>query len=434
MVLSVSLVISLGEERATDYLLIGFTFYTLPQGLMHFIAGLSASLIAIKVRLVHAAITGLVMTSAQVLIEAVFLDEELSLPIEMSALYILVGTVVASFGGFAGRPIPAVLSRRDRAADEHSRWDYELLTGETISVQSSRRRPIKALMISCAGVLAIFVGAGLFLLDISRSKIDRGTITGTGMLVTIGIGCFLRAKRMLAKPFHDVIKVDDQSPVIYLRSFEDDEEHGAPDAGLQMFFGLSVYKNTAEDIIVDSFKRLGPVIAVGKPGESLPIPGATRLYVSHEHWQAVVSDLMQRAAAVVLRAGTSTGLSWEIKHALQNVAPDRVCIVLVPPTGYTKDQKKHYENVGAALEKSAGVSLPDGTVGAKVLVCDTKQNLAKWRPSVSHPLDAYIRNIDSDPVFNPTTMFGFKDQKPLLILLGILVLVFIAIVLFWQFH
>lgn len=298
-------------------------------------------------------------------------------------------------------------------------------------MQGSAYRPLKAFITVCAGILAMLAAVGFLVLSISRSKVDRGAITGTGFLVSIGIGCFLRARRMIADPISSVFRKDPRGLVLYLRSFMDDEETGSTYA-LPGYLGIRVYKSTAEQIIVDSFKHLGPVIAVGKPGETLPVPGAARFYVSDEHWQTVVRDLMQRAAAVVLRCGISTGLAWEIKEALTQVAPERICMILVPSSGYRKRQQRHYEKVRSAFALNSGVSLPAGSENAKVFVCDQKGSLLGWQPSLGHPLNAYIRQIVDDPVFSPKGMFGFKEEKSLLILLAFLVLLFAAIVVFWM--
>ena len=51
--------------------------------------------------------------------------------------------------------------------------------------------------------------------------------------------------------------------------------------------------------IVDSMpsRRL---VAIGRPWEWLPMPGAARLYVSDEDWKNVASALMAQAAVLML--------------------------------------------------------------------------------------------------------------------------------------
>jgi hypothetical protein len=49
--------------------------------------------------------------------------------------------------------------------------------------------------------------------------------------------------------------------------------------------------------------KIGPFVAIGRPGERLPQLGAIRLYVADPEWQEMVTRLMSEAALVVLRAG-----------------------------------------------------------------------------------------------------------------------------------
>src|SRR5436305_1611609 len=37
--------------------------------------------------------------------------------------------------------------------------------------------------------------------------------------------------------------------------------------------------------------KVGPVIAIGRPGEELAEPGAARMYVGDDDWQVMVTDL-----------------------------------------------------------------------------------------------------------------------------------------------
>jgi hypothetical protein len=238
---------------------------------------------------------------------------------------------------------------------------------------------------------------------------------------------------MLPDRIQEVFKAHPHGLVLYLRSFMDDEETGDAYSDPLMALGVRVSKNTAEQVIVDSFKRLGPVVAVGKPGEALPIPGATRFYVSNEHWQTVVRDLMQRATAVVLRCGISPGLGWEINEAMARVSPERVCMILVPASGYRKRAQQQYEKIRSAFANNAGVALPPESDNAKVFVCDQQGAILGWQPSLAHPLNSYIRVIISDAAICPRTLFGFKDEKTLWILLAILLLVWVAIVVFWMY-
>ena len=59
-------------------------------------------------------------------------------------------------------------------------------------------------------------------------------------------------------------------------------------------------------------QRVGPVVAIGKPGERLPELGAARIYVSHESWQQTVLEMLERSSLVLARVGASPGVLWEL--------------------------------------------------------------------------------------------------------------------------
>jgi len=61
----------------------------------------------------------------------------------------------------------------------------------------------------------------------------------------------------------------------------------------------------------------GDLVAIGKPGETLPTPGAARLYASDAEWQKDVTSQMQNARLVVIRAGTTGGLYGSLKRCFK---------------------------------------------------------------------------------------------------------------------
>jgi hypothetical protein len=108
-------------------------------------------------------------------------------------------------------------------------------------------------------------------------------------------------------------------------------------------------------------------------------------------------------------------------------------MILVPASGYRKRAQQQYEKIRAAFANNTGVALPPESENAKVFVRDQQGAILGWQPSRVHPLNSYIRDIVGDPVFSPQTLFGFKNEKALWILLAILLLIFVAIVVFWMY-
>ena len=124
------------------------------------------------------------------------------------------------------------------------------------------------------------------------------------------------------------LRMDRRSPVLYLRSFQDDS---LPDPTLPSMSWIpyrfprpSFVKHPYERSVTRVLQRLGPTICLGRPGERYPEVGAARLYVSHSDWRQAVAYLMAHAAAVVLTVGRTESLWWEIDTALTTVPRERL--------------------------------------------------------------------------------------------------------------
>ena len=102
-----------------------------------------------------------------------------------------------------------------------------------------------------------------------------------------------------------------KKPVLLLRSFGDDE--------LLDPKPFDFFQRRYEETLARTLRRLGPVVCIGRPNDSLGFGGAARLYVSDEHWRKAVCHLLERAAAVVVVVGRTEGLWWEIDTAIATV-------------------------------------------------------------------------------------------------------------------
>jgi hypothetical protein len=113
--------------------------------------------------------------------------------------------------------------------------------------------------------------------------------------------------------------------VLYLRSFEDDLRN-AEVADINAFWPFKFA--TQEEQLVKALKTVGPVVAIGKPGEKHPELGATRFYLGNDEWKQAVSEWIPRARLVVLRIGRTGGIWWEVQTALQQARPERLLFTI----------------------------------------------------------------------------------------------------------
>ena len=150
-----------------------------------------------------------------------------------------------------------------------------------------------------------------------------------------GIGAFRSGWKYDARSAEEALAADPRAPVVYLRSFEVDPHVlvTAPNRAAKARALLSYASVSPEQELAFILDRVGPVIAIGKPGEPLPELGAARRYVSDDRWRDVVHTMMREAALVVIRAGETQNLWWEVEQALSICARRRVIIVALGLAG-----------------------------------------------------------------------------------------------------
>jgi hypothetical protein len=128
------------------------------------------------------------------------------------------------------------------------------------------------------------------------------------------------------------LRKDGRDPVLYLRSFYVDT--AKDDERLDL--------KTDEEVLTLALREIGPVLAIGSPDrsqgarqgdvavEDRPLLGATRIYFADEDWQEAVAGLMELSRLVVINAGTSDGLLWEMKAAVKRAGPSKLLISFLP--------------------------------------------------------------------------------------------------------
>jgi len=71
-----------------------------------------------------------------------------------------------------------------------------------------------------------------------------------------------------------------------------------------------------EETIADELGTSAPFVAIGKPGERLPQIGASRIYVTDSDWQQVVTSYIERADLIIIIAGKTHWVQWELANVL----------------------------------------------------------------------------------------------------------------------
>jgi hypothetical protein len=130
-------------------------------------------------------------------------------------------------------------------------------------------------------------------------------------------------------------ETDFRSPVLLLRSFADDKTpvlNSDPIIATEWILGGRKIR-TFEEALAEKLCSYGPVIAIGRPGETVPPLGASRMWVNHTDWQTRVEGLLSDCQLVVMIVGVlkgKDGLAWEVCRLLRLDQRQKVVFV-VPP-------------------------------------------------------------------------------------------------------
>jgi hypothetical protein len=166
------------------------------------------------------------------------------------------------------------------------------------------------------------------------------TILSVLSLALMFFGLFLswRGRQYVAQASAESIITDAKAHLLYLRAFRSDPRMEA---------------TTEEEALVDLLRPFGELVAIGRPGERLPTPGAARIYTSDEEWKDVVKRQMQATRLVVIRAAVGENVLWELTQAAKTVDPQKLLILVL------KMKAEDYESFRTKANPILGVSLPD---------------------------------------------------------------------------
>ncbi|MET9386466.1 hypothetical protein ABZY09_36825 [Streptomyces sp. NPDC002928] len=217
-------------------------------------------------------------------------------------------------------------------------------------------------------------------------------------------------RRLVGRDAREEMK--DGQYVLYLRPFAVDDMlfEVDPAGGVNTWTSLAYHfgygdlgdlYDTWEARLTRLFGRFGTVIAVGRPWESFPPPGARRLYVSRagDAWQQEVTEAIRRARLVVLVAGIdrdaggAEGTLWEYTEAVRLLPPSRlVLLVCGEHNGYERFREAATEYFArrAAELRATGAQLPPPPVLPK---CPPRRRPSKAASGL--PLRGVVR-FDTD--------------------------------------
>jgi hypothetical protein len=170
------------------------------------------------------------------------------------------------------------------------------------------------------------------------------------------------AEQLRALSIEESRDIDRRAPILFLRSFADDDIHVQTSSILltnrmpleclvtdPKFWGRLV---RFEEVLAKALWEIGPVVAIGAPSEEIPQLGAIRSYYADTSWQSKVTALMRRARLVLVIPSGSRWVQWEIE-TLRELGLVAKIIFLLPP-GAVTTQTERWKSMMCAVDIDGG--------------------------------------------------------------------------------
>lgn len=209
-------------------------------------------------------------------------------------------------------------------------------------------------------IALIFLGLGLVAASkqvqtsIPMSISTKLIIGALGVLISfVGGRYYYRARQHASKNIAEKITNENSEyDILFLRPFSTDITIDQSVKGSHPMPGFHYLQSTPEEDLFKALEPLGNLIAIGKPGEKLPVPGALRIYANDE-WMNVIIDKMEKSRLVIMQAGNGEGFNWELQQAFKIVNPKKLLIFIFQMS------KKNYEQFRQLLLQNTSVLLPE---------------------------------------------------------------------------
>ena len=262
-----------------------------------------------------------------------------------------------------------------------SRWVSALSVVELYDFQTPARNDSRApfrsqRLAQVAGVVAVLLGVLMtrFYAQAIRGAIEQGlrsgwsrAIGGIGaaalVIAVVSLFVFMLRRRMQTlqeqlDPLEptELIRRAGRAPILYLRSFEVDSRGGMR--------SIEPYERLLRAV----FEPIGPLIAIGRPGERLQSLGAARLYVGDD-WREIVHHLMRQSRLVILRIGETEGFWWEVEQVASRL-PRQNILFFLPKDRDSASRRRLYQAFRDRAAPLFGGLLPEALDDAEFLGFD----------------------------------------------------------------
>jgi hypothetical protein len=237
------------------------------------------------------------------------------------------------------------------------------------------------------------------------------------LLVSLGASTFVYqmiAANQLATFLHRVaqpsvervLEKDSRLPILFLRSFKLDDLVVSPFSigwrGFEYLF--SGRRWTFEEYLARGFNDIGPVIAIGRPGESAAPIGAAREYVDDASWQRRVLERADAARLVIIEFDGTPSMKWEIQNVPKRVGLRRIVMVLpFGEEGEAKRSPEWYERWATLREECTFLpEVSEDTIAVLFKEYDlpivVSSNAASLQKRIAEIKAAWLKNAQEPPL------------------------------------
>lgn len=285
-------------------------------------------------------------------------------------------------------------------------WCYRTIEGRLYSASSPTSRPLIALAFRIVAVAA-WVCAAIEAVRAIRvfedfEEVIDSAISGVALYLT-GHAVWWVGRQWSGPSAERLLGGNKRQIVLYLRSFQDDGSRTLSDWPA-MTIGALFYLlfSSVEQRFSKRLGTIGSFVAVGRPSETLPEIGAARMYLRDEDWQSVVKDLILRSRAVVIHAGPTPGLQWEMMTIRKEMRPEQVLLFVPSGVRRGKRRERDYQALREEAERALGCTLPRSIGNSSMLFFDPD---GTWRARAlestkvipkGHPLRGALKRLARD--------------------------------------
>lgn len=159
----------------------------------------------------------------------------------------------------------------------------------------------------------------------------------------------MRSRRYFQVDAESLLSVDKRRPVLFLRSFNDDLKLKYLIYPIDINLIKSFLDFSLETRLSNHFTRFGPFIAIGAPGETVPVRGAARVILSDQEWLPRVASWMTEASVIVMYAGLTNWVGWELAKIIETGSFLKLILIIPEVTGQARSIRA--EHVSLRIER-----------------------------------------------------------------------------------